>query len=107
MNRHQLQFFTTSEQGKGIIELPVAAKPALLPSKYTGHPSYAYHRGRDYAQERGHPGCGAFGEHLYYRSPECPAKPILYSIYPAGGPPLTMHHAPIGPTGFQTHATYY
>jgi len=97
-------------QGKGVVEIPVRARARLLPSKYTGHPSYAYRRGRDYAQDRGYPGCAAYGEHLYYPgSPGgyCPAKSPLYNIYPAGAPPLVMHHSTSVPAGFQLHTSYY
>ena len=97
-------------QGKGVIEVPNMAQPRLLPSKYTGHPSYAYRRGRDYAQDRGYPGCGAYGEHLFYAgSPGgyCPAKSPLYNLYPAGAPPLVMHHSTSVPAGYQRHTTYH
>jgi len=50
--------------GHGTIELPVEATSGVLPSMYTGHPSYAYPQGRDYAQDRGYPGNPAFGESL-------------------------------------------
>lgn len=42
--------------GHGSIQLPVEAKPGILPSMYTGHPTYAYPQGRDYATDRGYPG---------------------------------------------------
>ena len=64
-------------QGKGVVEIPVRARARLLPSKYTGHPSYAYRRGRDYAHDRGYPGCAAYGEHLYY--PGSPGGCLLYT----------------------------
>jgi len=41
--------------GKGKIEIPVGAKPGVVPSIYTGHPSYALPQGRDYAEDRGYP----------------------------------------------------
>jgi len=42
--------------GHGSIQLPVEAKQGILPSMYTGHPTYAYPQGRDYATDRGYPG---------------------------------------------------
>jgi len=42
--------------GHGTIHLPVEARQGVLPSMYTGHPSYAYPPGRDYATDRGYPG---------------------------------------------------
>ena len=96
------------QQGKGPLWVPVTARAPLLPSKYTGHPSYAYPRGRDYAEDRGYPGCGAFGERLYYPDigGECPAKSRLYNIYPAAGPPIDMHCGAPPPIGYQTATTY-
>jgi len=93
-----------------VVEIAIRAQPRLLPSKYTGHPSYAYRRGRDYAQDRGYPGCGAYGEHLFYPGTPggyCPAKSPLYNIYPAGPPPLVMHHSSSVPAGYQRHTSYY
>jgi len=93
-----------------VVEVPIRAQPRLLPSKYVGPPSYAYRRGRDYAQDRGYPGCAAYGEHMYYPGNPggyCPAKSPLYNIYPAGAPPLVMHHSSSVPAGYQRHTSYY
>ena len=60
-------------QGHGKIELPVEAKPGVLPSIYTGHPSYAYPQGRDYAADRGYPAHPAFA--AARQAGECPARP--------------------------------
>jgi len=73
--------------GYGSIQLPVEAKPGLLPSMYTGHPSYAYPQGRDYATDRGYPG----------NLPEFTGV----SEYPGGAPMLGRHHGTPAPTGFQ------
>lgn len=94
--------------GKAKIEVPTLARPRILPSKYSGHPSYAFPQGRDYAEDRKFPGCGAFGEHLYYPDlgGECPAKNPVYAHYPAGAAPLGMHFGTTAPTAFQVNTTY-
>lgn len=94
--------------GQGKVEVPTLARPTVLPSKYTGHPSYAFPQGRDYAEDRKYPGCGAYGEHLYYPGlgGECPAKNPVYAHYPAGATPLGMHHATAAPTAFQVNTSY-
>lgn len=71
--------------GYGKIDVPVTAKSGVLPSMYTGHPSYAYPQGRDYAHDRGYPGNGA------YMSSSGPGTSGVSEPYPAGGPPLGMH----------------
>ena len=42
-------------QGQGDVHIPVTARPAVLPSVYSGHPSYAFPQGRDYAEDRDYP----------------------------------------------------
>ena len=74
-------------QGHGSIQLPVEAKPGVLPSMYTGHPSYAYPQGRDYATDRGYPG-----------NPELDIMP--QGPYPTGAPPMGQHQGGPAPTGF-------
>lgn len=88
--------------GSGQINIPVEAKAGVLPSMYTGHPSYAYPQGRDYAQDRQYPGNGAYGQDMSYASGtgECPSKPLRSGGYPAGGPPLGMHQGGAAATGF-------
>lgn len=85
--------------GFGNIEVPVEAKQGLLPSMYTGHPSYAYPQGRDYAEDRGYPGNSEY-QHGPSSGGECPARPALVPEYPSGAPPLGMHHGGAYPTGF-------
>ena len=94
-------------QGYGQIEIPVEAKAGVLPSMYTGHPSYAYPQGRNYAEDRGYPGNQAFGDDTFYPSNtgECPTKPATESGYPAGAPALGQHQGAPAPTGFQGHRT--
>lgn len=85
-------------QAHGKIEIPVTAKAGLHPSMYTGHPSYAYPPGRDYATDRSYPGNEMYAEHSYQG--ECPGRPEAEGIYPLGAPPLSMHQGGPAPTGF-------
>ena len=70
-------------QGQGKIEIPVEAKQGVLPSMYTGHPSYAYPQGRTYADDRGYPGNSAYRENSFFADSrgECPTKPPLPTGY--------------------------
>ena len=64
---------------------------------YTGHPSYAYPPGRDYATDRGYPGNGsADGD----GAEGFPARPPVEGSYPTGAPPLGMHQGGAHATGF-------
>nr|QJP04097.1 lophotrochin [Phoronopsis harmeri] len=76
--------------GYGAIEIPPEAQPGVVPSMYTGHPSYAYPRDRSFAQDRGYPGTEGY-----------PATIKEAPTYPAGAPPVefTGCGAP-APTGF-------
>ena len=69
---------------------------------YTGHPSYAYPQGRDYAEDRGYPGNSEYQHNGtgYSTGGECPARQPLNNEYPSGAPPLGMHHGGAYPTGF-------
>lgn len=75
----------------GPIEIPVTAKAGVLPSMYTGHPSYAYPPGRDYATDRGYPGNSKYSEDPNH---------CVEGSYPTGAPPLGMHQGGPAPTGF-------
>lgn len=78
----------TNRPGKGKIEIPVTAQPGVVPSMYTGHPSYAYPPGRDYALDRG------------YSTFNFSTEPAIPSVYPAGAPPLGHHSGAPAPTGY-------
>ena len=78
-------------QGKGKVQIPIHATPGVVPSMYTGHPSYAYPRGRDYATDRGYPGARGFPDDR---------NESLGGTYPSGAPPLGMHQGNPAPTGF-------
>ena len=79
-------------QGHGSIQLPVEAKPGVLPSMYTGHPSYAYPQGRDYATDRGYPG----------NQQDPPPSLIKRTEYHrSGSTQLSQHQGGAAPTGFQ------
>lgn len=74
-------------QGYGSIQLPVEAQPGVVPSIYTGHPSYAYPQGRDYASDRAYPG-----------NQDTTAS--LMGPFPAGAPPMGQHQGGPTSTGF-------
>ena len=76
-------------QGQGKIEVPPTAQPGVVPSIYTGHPSYAYPADKSYAEDRGYPGTIGF-----------PAKVEGPSHYPGGAPSLGSHSGAPAPTGF-------
>lgn len=66
--------------GKGKIEIPPEAQPGVVPSVYTGHPSYAYPADKSYAEDRGYPGNVSI------------TQPVMkHETYPAGAPPLGFH----------------
>ncbi|KAK7114434.1 uncharacterized protein [Littorina saxatilis] len=75
--------------GHGKIEVPPTAKPSVVPSIYTGHPSYAYPVDKSYIEDRGYPGTVGF-----------PAKVVGPSHYPGGAPSLGNHGGAPAPTGF-------
>lgn len=75
--------------GYGKIEVPPTAKPGVVPSIYTGHPSYAYPMDKTYMEDRQYPGTIGF-----------PAKVEGPSHYPGGAPPLGNHSGAPAPTGF-------
>ncbi|KAL3859084.1 hypothetical protein ACJMK2_009319 [Sinanodonta woodiana] len=75
--------------GQGKIEIPPAAQPGVVPSVYTGHPSYAYPRDRTYIEDRGYPGSAEFPNTVSGARP-----------YPAGAPPVSFHSGAPSPTGF-------
>ncbi|KAL8608337.1 hypothetical protein ACOMHN_042204 [Nucella lapillus] len=75
--------------GQGKIEVPLTAQPGVVPSIYTGHPSYAYPADNTYAEDRGYPGTIGF-----------PATVDGPSTYPGGAPPLGNHSGAPAPTGF-------
>ena len=76
-------------QGQGVIQIPPEAQPGVVPSIYTGHPSYAYPADLSYIQDRGYPG-----------SAEYPISESNIKPYPAGAPPLSYHSGAPNPTGF-------
>lgn len=76
-----------SFQGHGKIEIPPEAQPGVVPSIYTGHPSYAYPADRSYDEDRGYPGNSSLGQ-------------SLPGDYPKGAPPLGYHSGAPNPTGF-------
>ncbi|XP_064599508.1 uncharacterized protein LOC135466039 [Liolophura sinensis] len=71
--------------GHGNIEMPITANAGVIPSVYTGHPSYAYPPDRTYEQDREYPGNTTF---------------LSAGPYPAGAPPLGHHSGAPAPTGF-------
>lgn len=73
--------------GHGKIEIPPEAQPGVVPSIYTGHPSYAYPPDRNYDEDRGYPGNSDLGQ-------------TLPGDYPKGAPPLGYHSGAPNPTGF-------
>lgn len=75
--------------GQGQIQIPPEAQPGVVPSIYTGHPSYAYPADLSYIQDRGYPG-----------STEFPISESNIKPYPAGAPPLSYHSGAPNPTGF-------
>ena len=83
-SNHIIFFFF---QGQGTIALPVEARQGVVPSMYTGHPSYAYPQGRDYAADRGYPG-----------NPSTEGSYI--GPFPTGAPPTGQHQGGPASTGF-------
>ena len=79
-------------QGRGEIQIPAHAKHGLIPSMYTGHPTYAYPPGRDYATENRYPGNAVYNDNQ--------GKPATDMCYPSGAPPLHMHQGGPQATGF-------
>lgn len=79
--------------GQGQIQIPPAAQPGVVPSIYTGHPTYAYPSDISYIKDRGYPG-----------SAEFPISEANIKPYPAGAPPLSYHSGAPNPTGFSTMA---
>lgn len=75
--------------GHGAIQVPPEAQPGVVPSIYTGHPSYAYPPDMSYIQDRGYPGAAEF-----------PISESNIKPYPAGAPPLSYHSGAPNPTGF-------
>ena len=65
-------------QGQGEIKIPKTAQPGVVPSVYTGHPSYAYPPDKTYAEVRGYPETEGYPQET---------EPI--PAYPAGAPPLS------------------
>lgn len=75
--------------GRGKIEIPPEAQPGVVPSVYTGHPSYAYPLDKSYAADRGYPGNVPL------------TQPVMqHETYPAGAPPLGFHTGNPFSTGF-------
>ncbi|XP_067937147.1 uncharacterized protein [Watersipora subatra] len=64
--------------GHGEIKIPKTAQPGVVPSVYTGHPSYAYPQDKTYAEVRGYPETEGYPQ-------ETEPEPA----YPAGAPPLS------------------
>ncbi|XP_052234188.1 uncharacterized protein LOC127846731 [Dreissena polymorpha] len=77
--------------GQGPIQIPPEAQPGVVPSIYTGHPSYAYPPDMSYIKDRGYPG-----------SAEFPITEANIKPYPAGAPPLSYHSGAPNPTGFRS-----
>lgn len=77
-------------KGHGKIHVLPTADPGLVPSLYTGHPSYAYPADIAYADVRSYPGTSGF-----------PANITSTTNYPGGAPPLGNHSGAPAPTGFQ------
>jgi len=75
--------------GHGPIEVPPTAQPGVVPSIYTGHPSYAYPADKSYQDDRGYPGTVGF-----------PAGVDGPSHYPGGAPSLGNNTGAPAPTGF-------
>ncbi|CAD5117936.1 DgyrCDS6680 [Dimorphilus gyrociliatus] len=92
---------TQQMPGGGKLLLPALAKTDVSPSTYSGHPSYAYKQGRDYAADRGYPG-NPFSEGSWFNETggECPARPAVEGIYPTGAPLSGQHQAAQAPVGF-------
>ncbi|KAK3086631.1 hypothetical protein FSP39_021224, partial [Pinctada imbricata] len=82
-----VEFQATLIPGHGKIEIPPEAQPGVVPSVYTGHPSYAYPADRSYDEDRGYPGNSSLGQKI-------PGD------YPTGAPPLGFHSGAPNPTGF-------
>ncbi|CAG5134729.1 unnamed protein product [Candidula unifasciata] len=78
-----------SAAGHGKVRLIPAAEQGLIPSIYTGHPSYAYPPDIPYTQIRSYPGTSGF-----------PTRVSATSDYPGGAPPLGYHSGAPAPVGF-------
>ncbi|KAH9515594.1 hypothetical protein Btru_011514 [Bulinus truncatus] len=76
--------------GHGKINILPSADPTVIPSLYTGHPSYAYPPDIAYADVRSYPGTSGFQSQV-----------TASSDYPGGAPPLGHHSGAPAPTGFQ------
>jgi len=59
--------------------VPKTAQPGVVPSMYTGHPSYAYPRDKTYAEVRNYPETSGYADEF-----------VTEPAYPAGAPPLTI-----------------
>jgi len=78
--------------GHGNIAVPPQAKTSVIPSIYTGHPSYAYSPGSTYAVVNKHQGAVRWPvTHVHFD--EQPA-------YPTGAPPLGYHSGAPPSVGF-------
>ncbi|CAH1779492.1 unnamed protein product [Owenia fusiformis] len=75
--------------GGGKIDIPVGATPGVIPSMYTGHPSYAYPQGRTFSEDRQYPG-----------SPTFPPSAAGITGAPTGAPPSGYYSGAPAPTGF-------
>ncbi|BFZ19314.1 hypothetical protein BsWGS_22353 [Bradybaena similaris] len=75
--------------GHGKVRLIPAAEQGMIPSIYTGHPSYAYPPDIPYAQIRSYPGTSGF-----------PTRVSATTDYPGGAPPLGYHSGAPAPVGF-------
>ena len=89
-------------QGKGGIEVTCESKQGIVPSQYTGHPSYQYPQGRDYALDRGYPGQASMAGPGYSMGPACSGRPQVASGYPAGAPLIGQHQSQAAATGFSS-----
>lgn len=89
MTKHVTYFDFFSIQGQGKIYVPPTAQPGIVPSIYTGHPSYSLPRDKSYMEDHGYPGTLGY-----------PAQIMGPSPYPGGAPPLGHHSGCPAPTGF-------
>jgi len=81
---------TEGAPGHGVVQVLPTAEPGVIPSMYTGHPSYAYPPDTPYGDVRGYPGTTGY-----------PAMATKTSDYPGGAPPLGNRSGAPAPTGFQ------
>ncbi|XP_074644139.1 uncharacterized protein LOC141900991 isoform X3 [Tubulanus polymorphus] len=92
----ELQF--RQSPGHGAIEIPPQAQAGVVPSIYTGHPSYAYPKDKSYIETRGYPGAPSFLDEDDY---------VRFLPYSGGAPPLGYHSGQPNPVGFPNlEATY-